>query len=138
MRSRRLRRVVRAGGSLGAAALACLVLDAPGAGSSDVVPRPAPARPDACRSVPAATALLPLLARASAGDAFCLAPGDYEGPLEIPAGVQVWGPRDAVLHSTGKGTTVRLEGDGAALSGVTVDGSGGRFDLLDAAVRVEG
>jgi nitrous oxidase accessory protein len=35
------------------------------------------------------------------------------------------------------GTTVRLEGDGATLLGVTVDGSGGRHDLLDAAVRVE-
>jgi nitrous oxidase accessory protein len=31
---------------------------------------------------------------------------------------------------------VRLEADGAALLGLTVDGSGGRFDLLDAAVRV--
>jgi nitrous oxidase accessory protein len=32
---------------------------------------------------------------------------------------------------------VHLEADGAALLGVTVDGSGGRFDLMDAAVRVE-
>jgi nitrous oxidase accessory protein len=42
-----------------------------------------------------------------------------------------------MIRSTGEGTTVRLESDGAALLGVTVDGSGGRFDLLDAAVHVE-
>ena len=143
MRLRWLPRVDRAGDSLGVAALAWLVLFAPGVGTSDVVPGPAPgvtarARPEGCRSVPAATALQPLLERASAGDAFCLEPGGYDGPIGIPAGVQVWGPRDAILYSTGKGTTVRLEGDGAALSGLTVDGSGGRFDLLDAAVRVEG
>jgi len=43
-----------------------------------------------------------------------------------------------VIRSSGEGTTVRLEGDGASLLGVTVDGSGGRFDLLDAAVAVHG
>ena len=33
---------------------------------------------------------------------------------------------------------MRLEGEGAALLGLTVDGSGGRFELLDAAVHVSG
>jgi nitrous oxidase accessory protein len=42
-----------------------------------------------------------------------------------------------VIRSSGEGTTVRLAG-GAALLGVSVDGSGGRFDQLDAAVHVEG
>jgi nitrous oxidase accessory protein len=42
-----------------------------------------------------------------------------------------------VVRASGSGTTLRLEADGAALLGITVDGSGGRFDLLDAAVRVE-
>jgi nitrous oxidase accessory protein len=50
--------------------------------------------------------------------------------------VALWGPRGAVIHSAGEGTTVSIEAAGAALLGVTVDGSGGRFDLLDAAVRV--
>ncbi|MGH7338872.1 MAG: nitrous oxide reductase family maturation protein NosD, partial [Candidatus Rokuibacteriota bacterium] len=40
--------------------------------------------------------------------------------------------------SSGEGTTVRLEGGGAQLLGMTIDGSGGRFDLLDAAVHVAG
>jgi nitrous oxidase accessory protein len=53
-------------------------------------------------------------------------------------GRALWGPRDAVIRSSGAGTTVRLEGQGVRLLGVTVDGSGGRFDLLDAAVHVAG
>ena len=43
-----------------------------------------------------------------------------------------------MIRSAGEGTTVRLEGDGVSLLGVSVDGSGGRFDLLDAAVHVSG
>jgi nitrous oxidase accessory protein len=53
-------------------------------------------------------------------------------------GRTLWGPREAVIRSSGEGTTLRLEGEGAALLGPTVDGSGGRFDLLDAAVHVAG
>jgi nitrous oxidase accessory protein len=41
-----------------------------------------------------------------------------------------------VIHSQGSGTTLSVEADGTALLGFTVDGSGGRFDLADAAVRV--
>ena len=49
----------------------------------------------------------------------------------------LWGPPEAVVRASGSGTTLRLDANGAALLGITVDGSGGRFDLLDAAVRVE-
>jgi nitrous oxidase accessory protein len=77
-----------------------------------------------------------LLAAARPGDAFCLAPGAYPGPLVLD-GVSLAGPRDAVLRSRGKGTTVRLRG-AAAIRGVTVEGSGGRFDTLDAAIHAEG
>jgi nitrous oxidase accessory protein len=99
-------------------------------------PPPLPERPAACRSVSPGSELTPVLASAKPGDAFCLAPGEYRGPLRLGTGVAVWGPRSAVVRSSGDGTTVRLEGDRAALLGVTVDGSGGRYDLLDAAVHV--
>jgi nitrous oxidase accessory protein len=98
----------------------------------------APPRHAACRELAAGSALQPALDAAAPGAALCLAPGDYRGPLRIGPGVVLWGPRTAVIHSSGEGTTVRLESDGAALLGVTVDGSGGRYDLLDGAVRVEG
>lgn len=96
----------------------------------------APPRPDSCVTVEAGSSLPRALASASFGDAFCLAPGDHPGPITIPAGVTVWGSRAAVIRSNGKGTTVTVEGKEPRLLGVTVDGSGGRFDILDAAVRV--
>ncbi|HEY8494824.1 MAG TPA: nitrous oxide reductase family maturation protein NosD [Myxococcota bacterium] len=97
----------------------------------------APPRPADCRPVAAGSDLARLLREARSGERFCLAPGSYPGPVRLD-GVVVWGPREAVIASPGEGTTVRLEGEGAALLGVTVDGSGGRFDLLDAAVHVTG
>jgi nitrous oxidase accessory protein len=74
------------------------------------------------------------LSDAPEGSVLCLLPGDY-APVTIDRRVTVWGPRDAVFRSA-QGTTVTLTADGAALLGVTVDGSGGRFDTADAAVAV--
>lgn len=82
--------------------------------------------------------LQPQLDAAAPGSAWCLAPGVYAGPVRVPANATLWGPREAVVRSSGSGTTVRLDEAGSALLGLTVDGSGGRFDLLDAAVRVHG
>jgi nitrous oxidase accessory protein len=104
----------------------------------EIGPSAPPARPSACQEVTAGSALQVFLDAAQAGSALCLAPGEYAGPLRIGAGVTLWGPRDAVIRSSGTGTTIRLEADGASLLGITVDGSGGRFDLVDAAVRIEG
>jgi nitrous oxidase accessory protein len=97
----------------------------------------APPRPDGCRELAPGPALQEALDTAPDGASLCLAPGDYEGPLSLGRGLALWGPRAAVIRSRGEGTSVRLQG-GAALLGVTVDGSGGRFDLLDAAVHVSG
>lgn len=100
--------------------------------------REIPPRPESCSTVPAGENLTARLAAATSGDVFCLSPGEYPGPVAIGAGVTVWGPSSAVIRSPGKGTTVRLDGKSTRLLGVTVDGSGGRFDLLDAAVHVSG
>ena len=97
---------------------------------------PPPARPERCVPVDSGT-LGSVLAAAHAGESLCLAPGTYAGPLQLAAGVTLWGPRGAVIRSSGSGTTVRLL-SGARLLGVTVDGSGARFDVLDAAVHLEG
>jgi len=118
------RRDTRGGSRAVLAAAAALLLGA------------APPRPPACRDVPAGSDLAALL-DAAPDSVLCLAPGTHRGPVRLDGAV-VWGARDAVIRSDGEGTTVRLEGEGAALLGVTVDGSGGRFDLLDAAVHVSG
>jgi nitrous oxidase accessory protein len=96
-----------------------------------------PPRPADCADVAAGADLAALLERAAPGAAFCLGPGEHRGPLRVESAT-LWGPPEAVIRSPGEGTTVRLEGTGAALLGATVDGSGGRFDLLDAAVHVSG
>jgi len=96
-----------------------------------------PPRPVDCREVRGGE-LQAALDAAPDGAALCLAPGSFAGPVTLARGLVLWGPREAVIHSSGDGTTVRLEGDGPSLLGVTVDGSGGRFDQLDAAVHVAG
>jgi len=97
----------------------------------------APPRPADCHEIAAGASLQAALDAAPPGTALCLAPGRYGGPVRI-AGLVLWGPSDAVIVSGGEGTTVRLEAENSALLGVSVDGSGGRFDLLDAAVHVAG
>ncbi len=100
--------------------------------------RPAPPqRPSACVEVRAGEPLGTRVEAARPGEALCLAPGRHQGPVRVPEGVTVWGPRDAVIHGGGAGTTVWLS-SGARLLGVTVDGSGARYDTLDAAVHLTG
>ncbi len=64
----------------------------------------------------------------------CLDAGRYQGPLRLTRAVTMWGPRDAVVAGTG--TIVDVTAPGAAVVGMTIDGTGGRFDLLDGAVRL--
>ncbi|NNK41107.1 MAG: nitrous oxide reductase family maturation protein NosD [Myxococcales bacterium] len=99
-------------------------------------PLPAPPRPADCLTVAAGSNLQSTVDGAREGAVLCLEPGSYAGPLTIAKRVEIWGPRDAVIRSGGEGTTIEIEGGGAALAGLTVDGSGGRFDTLDAAVHV--
>lgn len=87
----------------------------------------------------AALTALPLSA-----EVVCLAPGRWLGPLVINRKLHLWGPPDAVLGLPSPseaaprvaGSVVTLAAPGVTLSGLTIDGSGGRFDKLDAAVHV--
>ncbi len=94
-------------------------------------------RPAGCRNVAAGSAVQPLLDAAPPGSALCLAAGAYAGPLRIPAQITLFGSREARIVSRGVGSTVDLVGAGATLIGVRIDGSGGRFEQLDAAVRMQ-
>ncbi|MEZ4403696.1 MAG: nitrous oxide reductase family maturation protein NosD [Kofleriaceae bacterium] len=96
----------------------------------------APPRPAGCQDLADGAAVQAALDAAAPGSALCLAPGRYAGPLVLARPVTVWGPPTAVIASDGTGTTVRIQAAGAQLLGVTVDGSGGRYDQLDGAVLV--
>ena len=95
------------------------------------------ARPAGCVDLALDEGLARRMQAARAGEVLCLAPGRWVGQLDVPAGVTVWGPPETTIVSVGQGTTVRLAA-GAQLYGLTVDGSGGRFDVLDAAIHLEG
>jgi len=127
---------------VGCARLAALAFAAACAGGPAPAPpvaeSPAPARPAECRELTPGAALQPAIDAAPAGSALCLAAGEYAAPVRIEKPLTLWGPRAAVIRSSGEGTSVRLTGDGAALLGLTLDGSGRRYDLLDAAVHVSG
>ncbi|HUK64661.1 MAG TPA: NosD domain-containing protein, partial [Dongiaceae bacterium] len=117
---------------------ACLLARGAGGAEAAPAPLPAPARPPDCVEIAAGASLQDAVASAAEGSALCLAPGDYDGPVRVDRRLTLWGPRDAVIRSHGSGTTVALSAAGSQLLGLTVDGSGGRFDLLDAAVHVTG
>jgi nitrous oxidase accessory protein len=113
-------------------------------GPGAVVPGPSgpwlqsQACPDGRHVIPAGAALQPRLDAAADGDVLCLAPGSYSGPIVIRTRVVLHGTPDAVIRSTGEGTTVRVLAAGAELRGFTVEGSGRRHDIMDAAVLVRG
>lgn len=119
----------------GALGMALLAAAAPPLRAEPAAPNPAA---QDCRAVPAGNALRQLLAEAEPGSAFCLADGIHEGPLRIAAALSLRGGAAAVVRSTGAGSTIEVEADGVRLSGFSVDGSGARFDRLDAALRIRG
>lgn len=91
-----------------------------------------------CAEAAAGVSLQSTIDSSLAGAVICLAPGDHLGPAIINKPLTLWGPREAVVRSSGRGTTITIAADHVTLEGFTLDGSGGRYDLTDAAVRVEG
>lgn len=97
---------------------------------------PGTAQPAECRRIASGSDVQAAIDAAPEGSALCLDAGPHRGPLRVGKRLTLRGPREAVVLSAGSGSTVQLESDGSALRGLTIDGSGGRFDLLDAAVRI--
>ena len=98
--------------------------------------RAAPLRPRGCVELSQQAGLAEKLKAGREGESFCLAPGLYSGPLTLAPGVTLYGPPGAVIRSTGEGTTLLLASR-TRLLGLTVDGSGSRFDVLDAAIKLD-
>ncbi len=122
--------VIAAYGSLAGCAAASA------AGGGDDWPEAAPA--EHCDVLTADAALQARRVEAPDGATGCLSPGRYDGPVLVSRGIKLVGPRAARVVSNGVGTTVRLEGERSAVIGLTVDGSGGRYDTSDAAILMRG
>jgi len=84
------------------------------------------------------TDLQAALRAAPRGGALLLEPGIHAGPLRLDRPVIIWGPSEAVIRSPGQGTTIEVRADSVSLLGFTVEGSGRRFEMTDAAVSVRG
>ncbi|MBZ0118406.1 MAG: nitrous oxide reductase family maturation protein NosD, partial [Sandaracinaceae bacterium] len=65
-------------------------------------------------------------------------PGVYRGPVTIARRVTLFGPPEAIVRSDGHGTTLTVTAGGAQVLGLTIDGSGARYDQDDAAIAVRG
>jgi nitrous oxidase accessory protein len=97
-----------------------------------------PAAPTSCQTAPSGAPLQPLLDAAPDGGVVCLSPGKYAGPAVVHRSLTLWGPRTAVIQSSGGGTTIDIQADRVALLGFTIHGSGDRFDRNDCAIHVRG
>lgn len=132
------RRPPRALGALGALAVGALSAGgAPACGGRAAPDEPAAAPlppPADCTRVAAGRSAQAALDDPSVR-AVCLEPGEHPGPLVLRRAVTLWGPPQAVVRNPG-GTLVHVEAAGAAVRGLSLDGTGGKFDRLDAAVRL--
>lgn len=99
-------------------------------------PVASPQRPSGATVVRVGESLQARIDAATAGSCLALEPGAHLGPIRIDKRLCLWGSSDAVVRSTGVGSTVDVTAAGVELLGFRVDGSGARFDLTDAAVRV--
>lgn len=102
-------------------------------------------RPERCRNLEAGTDLTRAIEAAPSGSTLCLSPGSYRGPVTIDKPITLFGPREAIVRSHGHGTTMTVTSPDVVILGLTIDGSGARYDQDDAAlgvranrVRVEG
>jgi len=78
-----------------------------------------------------------VVAAATPGSVVKLAAGEHPGPVVIDKPLVLWGPREAVLRG-GEGSTLRVRTNGARVAGLTIAGSGQRFDLMDGGVHLQG
>lgn len=97
-----------------------------------------PSRPDAAVLVAAGEDLQARIDAAPNDAVLELGPGRHAGPIVLKRAITIWGDAGTVIAGGGNGCTVKIDGPQVRLLGFTVDGSGGRFDLLDAAIRVHG
>ena len=108
-----------------------------GADGVAIAPRRAVPPPPAGIDVRAGEDVQAAIDAAAPGATVRLGPGEHRGPVTVNKPLTLWGPADAVVRG-GDGSTIRVFTNGARIAGLTVVGSGQRFDLMDGGVYLQG
>jgi nitrous oxidase accessory protein len=74
--------------------------------------------------------------RAADGDTIVVE-GEHRGPLRISRVLTVEGKPGAVVSGSGKGSVIKVTAPGAVVRGLTIRGSGGDLEAMDAGLFVE-
>jgi nitrous oxidase accessory protein len=83
---------------------------------------------------PGGDALARAVASASPGDVLRLAPGVHDGPVTIDRALTLEGETGAIVDGHGKGRTIEVTGERAAVRHLTIRGSGMSLEAMHAAV----
>ena len=94
----------------------------------------AAALPAAARPVTPGEDVQAAVAVAAPGEAVELLPGLHRGPVRLDRPVALLGREGAVLEGPGRGSVVTVTGEGAAVRGLTLRGSGSDLEAMDSAV----
>jgi len=109
-----------------AAGLVALILPAPRARASE-----------SAGAAEAPPSLAAAIAAARDGDTVIVPHGVHRERLVIDKAVRLVGEPDAVIDGGGEGTVLRITASGAEIRGLTVRGTGTRYDSEDAAIRID-
>ncbi|MBU9697668.1 nitrous oxide reductase family maturation protein NosD [Rhodobacteraceae bacterium HSP-20] len=85
---------------------------------------------------PGAGTLAAAIAGSSPGDVLRLSDGAYLGPVTIDRPLTLQGSPATVIDGQGQGTVVTITADDVTVTGVTVTGSGGANQNLDAGIKI--
>ena len=97
---------------------------------------PLGARAETVPVAPGPGALATAIAGASPGDVLILMPGLHAGPVSIDSPLTLEGRPGAILEGNGTGSVVTVTGDGAAIRGLEIRGSGNDGAEIDSGVKL--
>ncbi|MCB1313680.1 MAG: nitrous oxide reductase family maturation protein NosD [Sedimentitalea sp.] len=97
---------------------------------------PLGARAETVQVAPGSGALATAIAGASPGDVLILMPGLHAGPVSIDRPLTLEGRPGAILEGNGTGSVVTVTGDGTAIRGLEIRGSGDDGAEIDSGVKL--
>jgi nitrous oxidase accessory protein len=85
---------------------------------------------------PGPGALANAVASAQPGDVLILAPGRYDGPVQLDAPITLDGRGQASVEGAGTGSVITITGPDIAVRGLAISGSGSSQETIDAGIKL--